>query len=200
MVTNNYFIGGQANIAFINVTNATVTGNKVYAPFNGAHYTRVYPGHSYAWNNNTYWGAAGRNVYALEPPLTGAYSFTSWKSQTGFDANSSDTSGMMPDTVVIRANSYQAGRCNVMIYAPSGPAAINVNLSTCGLTNGQRYSIKNAFNWFGPNVVSGTYNSNSPMISVPLNGAAVTVAEPIGHGYTPPTTCPKFCPMIIVPD
>jgi len=106
----------------------------------------------------------------------------------------------MPNTVVVRPNAYQPGRANVMIYSFSGATTATINLASTGLVNGQSFVIRNAQNYFGTPVLTGTYNSSNPTVTVSLTGAAQTVAEPIGHGYTPPTTCPQFCPMIVVPN
>lgn len=196
-ILNNYFVGGNRQLE-VSMASGTVTGNKFYSMYSGTYYGLIPPGAQYTWNNNTYYAGVGRWVYAVQG--VGVNLFPAWRTVTGFDANSTETSAAMPDTVVVRPNSYQAGRANIVIYVPSGATSINVNLSATGLANGQAYSIKNAFNYFGPNVVSGTYNSSSPTISLPLTGAARSVATPIGHGFTPATTLPDFGVFIVVPS
>lgn len=126
--------------------------------------------------------------------------FPNWKTATGFDAASTATSAAMPDTVIVRPNSYQPGRANVIIYSYSGSSTATIDLSSIGLVNGQSFTIRNAQNYYGPAVATGTFNAASPTIAVSLSGAAATVATPAGYSYTPATTCPQFCPMIVVPN
>ena len=105
-----------------------------------------------------------------------------------------------PDTVVVRPNFYETGRANILLHCPSAPSAINVDLVNTGLVDGQAFTIKNAFNYFGTVVYTGVYNAASTVISLPLNTAAATaVATPLGMPTTPATTMPEFGAFIVVP-
>ena len=196
--TNNYVIGSGTGFEASSVTSLTMTGNKFYSAGSGdiAVLSQRLP---YVWNNNTYYGTSTNQFKYGDTTSHNNLNFTGWKTATGFDLLSTATTSAMPDTVIVRPNAYTAGRANVVVYAPSGAASINVNLSTSGLTNGQSYTIKNAFNYFGPNVATGTYNSSNPTISLPLTGAAASVATPVGATYTPTTTVPQFGAFIVVP-
>ena len=196
--TNNYVIGSSTGFEASSVTNLTMTGNKFYSA--GSNDISVLSQRlPYVWNNNTYYATGANQFKYGDTTSHNNLNFAAWKTATGFDLLSTATTSVMPDTVVVRPNAYTAGRANVVVYAPSGAASISVNLSTSGLTNGQSYTIKNAFNYFGPNVASGTYNSSSPTISLPLTGAAASVATPVGATYTPTTTVPQFGAFIVVP-
>lgn len=197
-ISDNYFVGGGTLFEIANTSSASISGNHFYSSRSDSVYVITSGGMSYSWNNNTYHGAGSRQVFGIAG--TGTFAFSSWKSTTGFDSNSSATGSAMPDRVIVRPNSYEQGRANVLIYSYSGASTASVNLSSAGLANGQRYTIRNAQNYFGAPVASGTYNSSSATITVPLTGAAATVATPTGHGFTPASTCPKFCPMIVVPN
>lgn len=197
-ITGNTFVGGNTLLIVSNTSAATVTGNKFYAPQTGALYTISRSGMTYTWNNNTYYGSSGRDTFGISG--VGRMKLPSWQSTTGFDSSSTETTGAMPDTVQVRPNTYQPGRANVIIFSFSGATSVTVNLSSTGLVNGQTYTIRNAQNYFGSPVVSGTYNSSQPTISVPLTGAAQTVATPGGYSFTPASTCPQFCPMVVVPN
>jgi FG-GAP-like repeat len=197
-ILNNYFVGGGGILLGVeNTTAVTATNNKVYSSNTGAYYTLVPPNSQYIWNNNTYYDGNNRNIYAVSGQ--DLLQYQPWRTNTGFDTGSTVTSVRMPDTVVVRPNTYQAGRANIIVYSPSRPASINVNLSTAGLTNGQTYTIKNAFNYGGAAVATGTYNSSNPTITLSLTGNAVSVAAPTGFGYTPPTTVPDFGVFVVVP-
>jgi hypothetical protein len=197
-VTDNYFVGGSGLIGVGNTTSITVTGNKFYSGPGFSFYTVAPQGVPYNWDNNTYHGAVGRDVFGIAGQ--GVYQFNSWRTRTGFDANSTVTSVPMPDTAIVRPNAYQTGRANIVVYVTSGANSVSVNLSNAGLTNGQSYKIKNAFNYSGQDVLTGTYNSSSPTISLPLSGAAASVATPVGYDYTPPTTTPHFGVFILIPN
>lgn len=197
-IVNNYFVGGGGALLGIgNVSNVSVTGNKFYSGAGYVYYTQVYPNSPYTWNNNTYHDANGRSVFAVSG--VDVYLLNGWRATTGYDSASTATAAKMPDTVIIRPNAYQVGRAHIIIYSPSRASSINVSLATTGLTNGQSYMIKNAFDFGGPAVATGTYNSSSPTMNLSLTGAATAVAAPIGYGYTPPTTVPDFGVFIVVP-
>ncbi|MDX6711020.1 MAG: hypothetical protein QOH96_2036, partial [Blastocatellia bacterium] len=73
-------------------------------------------------------------------------------------------------------------------------------LSTAGLTNGQAFEIRNAQNYFGTTLYSGTYNSSSPTVSLSMTSAsATTVEQPIGYNLGRPTTLPTFGALVVVP-
>lgn len=198
--TGNYFVGAPHSLRMQVVNAVTLTGNKFYNTSSAFGDSEVFidsPIPTGTWDNNTYYNATGKSYFVV----TGGdfYQFAAWKTATGYDAASTTTAGAMPDTAIVVPNSYETGRANIVIYAPSSPSSINVNLSTTGLTNGQGYTIKNAFDYFGTAVQSGTYNSASPTISVSLTGAATSVVAPVGLGFTPATTCPSFCSLVVVP-
>jgi len=197
-ITDNYFVGGGTLFTIGNTANAMITGNKFYSSRTGAQYTVIPAGQPYNWNQNTYFGAATRNVFGISG--SSLMQFPNWKTATGYDASSTATPAAMPDTVIVRPNSYQPGRANVIVYSFSGAATATVDLSSTGFVNGQSFTIRNAQNYYGLAVATGTFNASNPTISVPLSGAAATVATPAGYSYTPATTCPQFCPMIVVPN
>lgn len=198
-ITGNYFVGGPATVGIGNIgTVVSFSNNKIYGETAVGTFVNKSPGVAVtAWNNNTYYKSSGRTVFLVD--TVGSFNFTGWKTQTGLDSTSTETSAAMPDTAVVIPNTYETGRANIIIYAPSLATSINVNLSTTGLVNGQNYVIKNAFNWDGGNVATGAYNSASPTISVPLNTAAASVAAPIGLGFTPATTAPDLAILVVIP-
>lgn len=196
-ITDNYFVGGETPLQIGNVTYAQVMRNRIYSPISFVFYTHMSPGQR-TWDQNIYYGAEGKTAFAVMGVMFGQ--FAQWRQVTGYDQAGMTTSGAMPDTVMVRPNAYQPGRANVVIYSFSGATTASIDLSTTGLTNGQSFVIRNTQNYFGPIVASGTYSSSNPVVSVSLVGPAQSVAAPIGHGYTPASTCPQFCPMIVTPQ
>lgn len=200
VISNNYFYGGGGRLLeVIDTPSLSVLGNKFYGTNPSLRYTLVWQNSQYNWDNNTYYGGFDRYIYNVNDNNGGENrKFDVWKAETGFDANSTETSTPMPTTVVVRPNSYQTGRGNVLVYA-NGATSVNVDLSQLGLVNGQEYEIRNAFDYFGPVVATGSFSVSNSIINISLIGPAKSVATPIGHGYTPPSTCPQFCAMVVVP-
>lgn len=148
------------------------------------------------WNNNTYWNENGTGYSGFS--FNGARLFAGWKSATGFDANSTET-GTAPtgQQVFIRPNQFESGRAHIAVYNWSLSPTVTVNLTQTGLTNGQTYQIKDASNFFGPVIASGTFSAASPSINISTNLTAV--ATPIGHVFTPAHTAPEFFALVVLP-
>lgn len=201
-VTNNYFLGGGGSGTALEVTpnvpSATVTGNKFDNPGSGNYVNARDVG--YTWNNNHYYSTSANTTSRLALIGVGGFTFNNWKSTTGYDLGGNRTDNPMPDTAIVRPNAYQIGRANIIVYAPSLPSSVTVDLSTTGLANGQSFTIKNAFNFNGPDVATGVFNSSSPTFDIPMNTAARSVARPIGMTTTPGSTCPRFCAFILIPN
>lgn len=197
-ITGNSFVGGGTLFEIANTLSASVSNNSFYSSRPGAVYAIAPTGMPYVWNSNMYHSGSSRDVFGVVG--NGLYQFTAWRNLTGFDlAGSSTTAAAMPNTVTVRPNAYQAGRANVVIYSFSGATA-TIDLSLTGLVNGQGYTIRNAQNYTGTPVASGTYSAQNPNVVVSLSGPALTVAAPNGYSFTPATTCPHFCPMVVVPN
>ena len=183
--TGNRIVRGYPPVRLARWSPATFTdntivgeaGNILAAGIVGLDITLV-PNGQYNWNNNRYHqGAAG---YQFQYP-GGYYDFAGWKVVTGLDTNStysaSRPTGM---DISVRPNQYEQGRAHITILNWDNVATANVNLSTAGLTNGQQYQIKDAQNFFGPSIYSGTYSSSSPTITITLPGAGSPVSPIIG--------------------
>ncbi|MBK8465896.1 MAG: VCBS repeat-containing protein [Chloracidobacterium sp.] len=198
-ILNNYFVGGGGiGLEMQDVANVTATGNKFYTSNSSAVNIQSEVS-AYTINNNTYYGTSSGSDKFGNTSAHQNQTFSQWKSATGFDSASTIISGALPDTVIVRPNIYQQGRANVIVFVSSGAASISIDLSQTGLTNGQAFAFKNAFNFNGSDVISGTYNSASPTITIPLNGLTALVATPVGSSFTPPTTSPNLAIFVVVP-
>ena len=94
--------------------------------------------------------------------------------------------------VFLRPNQYEAGRANITVYNWGLNASVPVDLSSV-LAIGAQYEIRNAQNFYGPPVVSGTYTGGS--IALPMSG--LTSAAPVGV-TTPPATGPEFNAFVVL--
>ena len=114
-----------------------------------------------------------------------------WRQWTGFDANSIYTPSLPTGVkVFVRPNQYESGRANVAIYNWDHANTVSVNLSGIGLTNGDQFEVRNVQNYFGPTVLTGTYNPASPTVNIPMTD--LTVTPPIGQSFVPASTLPEF--------
>jgi len=136
------------------------------------------------WDGNKYYSREdpgrpfGVAMQGDAKPMT----FDQWKAATGFDANSQFASGR-PTTahVFVRPNLYEPGRANLIVYNWPQQESVDVDLTTVpGLSpeeSGTRYEVRNAQDYFGPPVASGTYDGTP--IRIPLSG--LTVAQTTGN-------------------
>ena len=88
--------------------------------------------------------------------------------------------------IFFRPNTYEPGRITIVIFNWAHLASVDVPLASV-LALGTRYEIRNSQDFFGPQVLAGTYEGGS--LTLPMNG--LSVAPPVG-GITPPPTGPEF--------
>jgi hypothetical protein len=95
----------------------------------------------------------------------------------------------------IRPNKYEPGRANIAVYNWDKLSTVSVDLSTTGLKSGDRFEIRDAQNFYGPAVLTATYNG-AP-VTLPMTG--LTPARPIGGSTTAPPTGPEFNAFVVLP-
>ena len=71
-----------------------------------------------------------------------------------------------------------------------------MDLSTAGLTSGQRFEIRDVHDLFGAPVVSGTY-TGAP-VTLPMTG--LRAAQPVWNQAVPPRhPAPEFAVFVVLP-
>jgi hypothetical protein len=96
--------------------------------------------------------------------------------------------------VFVRPNRYERGRANITIFNWDKRPTVDVDVDAAGLKHGEAFELRDAQNYFGSPVVSGTYRGGS--LSVPMNGTAVSM--PAGTVAVPPKhTSPEFGVFIL---
>jgi hypothetical protein len=168
-VQNNYLVCGTSGLGplYLNYANSQVTGNTLVGANRLATW---YPGSAPTtkWDGNTYLG--GGNAPLIKNGT--AYSFANWKKATGYDATSTYSSFYpTQNKIVVLPNKYEAGRGHVVVYNWGRLSSVNVNLSTV-LKPGDSYEIKDAQNYWGKPVASGTYNGGAVSLPTILNEVA----------------------------
>lgn len=98
--------------------------------------------------------------------------------------------------VFVRPNAYDPGRANIIIYNWSHDPTVAVDVSTSGLKPGEQYEIRDALNWPGVPVASGTYDGRA--VAIPMTG--LFAATPSRAPAVPPEhTAPEFGVFILLP-
>jgi hypothetical protein len=185
-VTDNYIVNGNEpydGALFIRkFQQITCTGNTIIGKNLLAHYHPHPSQQTPTWNNNSYYGG---DATPFEKADT-QYSFSNWKTQTGFDAGSSFTAAY-PTAVAtfVRKNAYEAGRANITVYNWPKQPSVSVDVSGV-LSSGDVYEVRDAQNYFASPIATGTYAGGS--ISVPVN--QTTIAQPIG-------SCPSLSSKLL---
>jgi len=109
-----------------------------------------------SWNNNQYYGVGAKSFQAGES-TTSFYDFAGWKGYSGRDQNSTASAGAPTGVrTVVRPNKYEPKRGHVAVYNWDQLDRVAVDVSGV-LQPGDRFEVRNAQNYFGAPVLSGTY-------------------------------------------
>ncbi len=99
-----------------------------------------------------------------------------------------------PDDIFVRPNAYEPGRGHIIAYNWDGSSSIEVDISSI-LAPGTDYYVKDALNFYGPDVVSGTYTGGT--ITIPMTG--LVTDRPEGTPVTPPIhTAPYYGVFVVL--
>ncbi|MFN2385473.1 MAG: right-handed parallel beta-helix repeat-containing protein [Thermoanaerobaculia bacterium] len=103
--------------------------------------------------------------------------------------------GTTPPTgtrVFVRPNQYEPGRANITVFNWDHRSTVDVNVGSI-LPVGARYELRNSQDFFGPPVLSGTYDGRP--LRVPMSG--LRTATP--HGWPAPRpTGPEFNAFVLM--
>jgi hypothetical protein len=185
----------------------------------GGHFIELYPVTnavlSYTINSNAYYGGVEQDgawydggifhhtytpfVYHLindaYDGTNGLQSFTYWQNSHGFDLNSTYTTNLpTANVVVVRPNKYEVGRGHIVIFNWQSNSTVSVKISSLGLTNGQRFEVRDAQNYLGTPCITTNYNTAQPLLSLPLTLTNMTVLTPVGD--INPATFPSGNPDV----
>jgi uncharacterized protein YjdB len=168
---NNYWIGanptGYVTLMLQNWQTTNVTGNMFVGPLSLASIG------SWNWSGNSY------------------YASTRPSADSGSPSSSSYPTGVR---VMVRPNKYEQGRANIVVLNFDKTASVQVDLSNSGLTSGQSYEIRDAQNFYGSPVLTGTYYGGS--VTLQMNLSSVS---PIINYTTPGHTSAEFNAFVVLP-
>jgi len=191
-VTGNHFIGGKSALDFWNWQGVTFTNNVLYSP--SGYMLEMIPGNGYSstynWDDNRYFGS-GSFLYTS----TGL-NWSSWPQRASVDKRSQFTATPPKGTeIYVRPNKYEPGRANIIIYNWSNQASVDVDISSA-IQSGKAYELRDAQNFYGAPVLSGTYSGGT--IRIPMTG--LTAAKPNGAVPRQPIhTAPQFGVFVLLP-
>ena len=152
---------------------------------------------SYTINSNSYFGGVeyggnwydstvidgtnwyGQYYHTYQPfrykDYTNELSFGGWTNTYGFDLNSSYTTNLpTANVVVLRTNKYELGRANLVVFNWESNSIVNVDISSLGLAQGQRFEVRDVQNYLGTPVLTTNYDAAHPTIAIPLTMTNVT--------------------------
>jgi hypothetical protein len=95
--------------------------------------------------------------------------------------------------IFYRQSRYTVGHGNIYIYNWDNSSTVNLDLSQAGIGVNSNYEIRNAMNYTGTAVKTGTY-SGSGTVSVTVSG--LTYATPVGFS-TPSVQSPKYIALVV---
>ena len=149
----------------------------------------------YRWDFNTYF--SGKKGGASFSKDLSSLSFTRWQQASGLDAHSQliQTATLRPEgvRVFIRPNRYERARAHLIIFNWELREQVEVDLSSILPLNAQ-YEVRDAQNYFGEPVLSGTFKGSQIQLPMRLK----QTASPVGNVERVPThTAPEFAVFIV---
>ena len=174
-ILDNYFAGGAGEVLAIkNMSTLNVKGNTIIGVGPLTNWVAGDPG-SMVWDNNVY-RTSSTNAYKIGEAVK---TFSEWQQMTGFDSNSKQIGLPTENYVAVRPNKYEPGRANIIVYNWEDQPSVSVDLRPSRLQMGGSFEIRDAQNFFGPPVLTGTWNGTP--IEIPMN---LTEVAPIYGNVT----------------
>ena len=142
-----------------------------------------------------HFGQAGGDLVFTDNHMVGTRFMNTWASVDSTPANTQRTS--FPgsgELVIVRPSLYDINRGNVIIYNWGLASTVGADLSSI-LSVGQSYVIKNVLDFWGSDVLSGTYAGGE--VEIPMQ--AVSPPALLGRTYdTAPTPGPRFGVFVVI--
>jgi hypothetical protein len=114
-------------------------------------------------------------------------------SQGSYPNNTYSSAKPTANVVEVRPNAYEPGRAHVIVYNWQNLGSVAVDLSGV-LAVGSSFEVRNAQNFYGPAVLTGTYAGGK--VSLPMSG--LSTATPVGHA-APASSAPAFNAFVVLP-
>lgn len=189
-VQNNYAAGGQYVLTMGTWSQVTASGNELIGTGQVVR-LRDATLSGYSWASNIYRRDASASAWDYG---TTSYTFSGWKGSTGLGGTDKVNAAPSEPRVFVRPSQYEPGRANIVVYNWGRRSSVNVDLSGV-VPAGAHYEVRNAQNWFGTPVTSGTFGGSS--IAIPMGGVA---PAPVigGSPHAPTKTGPDFDVFVVL--
>ncbi|HEY6990111.1 MAG TPA: right-handed parallel beta-helix repeat-containing protein [Bryobacteraceae bacterium] len=192
-IRNNYWIGGDISLMLARWEHIVFEGNTAFANAQvliALDALAGYPAVGYRWNGNQYFGS-GMFSYCGK-----RMSWPEWRAASGVDNASRFQPGRPTGAwTFVRPNKYEPGRANIVIYNWDLKPRVMVSLAGA-IQRGARFEIRDAENFFGPALVTGTY-TGAP-VEIPMTG--LVPARPNGDvPVAPKHSAPEFGAFVLLP-
>jgi len=202
----NILLGGEmaAGVAQNNTlrSNYTYYSNRLVGGFGG--YQGIDLGYALGCNNTTVQNNYFINYYYYVLKLTNCTNTaltgnTFWGNLSGFSPADfpSNTYLAAPPSgtkIIVRPNTYEPGRAHIAVYNWDLLDSVDVEVSGI-LPVGAQYEVRNAQDYFGLPVLTGTYDGRP--LRLPMTG--LRVAAPVGNVTSKPaTTGPEFAVFVLL--
>ena len=176
VMANNATYGGQTNLGYGGgCVNGRMTNNYLAGP---VQIVRCIP------------IMTGNSIYDYTWPKYGT-----WPTQ--FPQNTFYTTEPTGTVVRIRPNKYEAGRAHIAVYNWGRASVVPIDISAAQLPIGAAFEIRDAQDYFGRPVASGTYDGRP----VNLMMSGLRAVAPVGNvPVVPPHTAPTFAAFVVVPS
>jgi hypothetical protein len=116
--------------------------------------------------------------------------------QTQFPENIYKRNPPSQTEVFVRPNQYERGRAHIVIFNWEKLSTVDVTAAAASLRDGDRYEIRDAQNYFGAPVLTGTFRPFQ-RLRVPMTG--LTTAAPVGDVPLQPVhTAPTFATFVLI--
>ncbi|MBC7853278.1 MAG: right-handed parallel beta-helix repeat-containing protein [Pirellulaceae bacterium] len=150
------------------------------------------------WSENDFYITDGRwgDFAIVENGKSRGLTFEQWRQETDLAGKSTFTKGAPTKLrVVVRPNSHEPGRANIAVLNPAGLEEVELDLTSI-LKPGQQFRIVSAKDFYGPVLITGTYDGQP--IRLPMK--PVTPPPPVGLPNAKlPVTEPKFAAFVVLP-
>ncbi|MEI8311476.1 MAG: hypothetical protein WCH98_12045 [Verrucomicrobiota bacterium] len=168
-IRDNYFMGYNG-VGLHKWRKIEMTGNEIWAPQHLLTYEKPSDKSDVDWtiNHNHY--------HALPEELKfNGKTFAAHQKESGLDADSTlepTVNGRPTGTrIFVRPNQYEPGRANIAVFNWDGKDAVEVDLSSVGLKEGQMFQVRNVLDLYGKPVAEGSWNGKP--VRLPMLKSAI---------------------------
>jgi len=191
LVKDNYFVSGiSAGFMAKRWRNLTFTGNTVVSRGPASDWVKPAGAASNLWDANQYFSA-----FAKPFNFNGAVTFADWMTGTQFDSASKLQAGLPSGIkVFVRPNAYDSDRAHIIVYNWDKASAVTVDVAPI-LKKRDRFELRDAQNYFGAPVLSGTYDDQPLNVPMSLKDAVPLIGP---THITTRHTAPEFGAFILI--